>query len=60
MLKGMSLNQTEIGQTNISPFYSNKNNYVNPFMPVSMSDGHFSSEPTKKNPLGDLAWLYKK
>jgi hypothetical protein len=60
MLQGMSLNKTDILQTNMSPFYSSKEKYVNPFIPTMMSDGNFSSEPTRKNPLGDLSWLYKK
>ena len=60
MLQGMSVNKTDILQTNISPFYNSKEKYVNPFIPTMMTDGNFSSEPTRKNPLGDLSWLYKK
>ena len=60
MLKGMELNKTDITATNISPFYNSKETIVNPFIPVQMGDNRFSSnEPNKKNPLGNLRWLYK-
>jgi len=60
MLKGISLNSTSIDKTNISPFYQNKDNYVNPFLPVYMDSNKFNSEPNRKNPFGDLSWLIKK
>ena len=61
LLKGMEVNNTQAKDTIISPFYTNKNNVVNPFIPVYMPDNKFSGkEITKKNPLGDLSWLIGK
>ena len=61
LLKGMEVNNTKAKDTIMSPFYTNKNNVVNPFIPVYMSNDKFSSkEITKKNPLGDLSWLIGK
>ena len=62
ILRGMSLNNTNIGKTNISPFYNNNINSTNPMIPVIMPESQFgsSAQPTKKNPLGDLSWLVGK
>ena len=63
LLKGMEVNNTDVKNTIISPFYTNKNNVVNPFIPVYMPNNRFSGnkgEITKKNPLGDLSWLIGK
>lgn len=59
ILKGMSINNTDINKTVISPFYGNSHNSVNPMIPVIMPESSFGTraEPTKKNPLGDLSWL---
>ena len=58
----MEVNNTQAKDTIIPPFYTNKNNVVNPFVPVYMPNGNFSNkgEITKKNPLGDLSWLIGK
>ena len=62
LLKGMEVNNTSTKDTIMSPFYTNKVNNVNPFIPVYMPDGKFSAngQITKKNPLGDLSWLLGK
>ena len=62
LLKGMQTSNTNIKNTVISPFYTNKQNAVNPFIPVVLPEGKFSgkSEINKKNPLGDLRWLIGK
>ena len=61
LLKGMVVNNTQAKDTIISPFYTNKHNVVNPFVPVFMSNDRFSGkEITKKNPLGNLSWLIGK
>ena len=60
MLQGMKVNKTDITQTNISPFYSSQDNYVNPFIPVHMSNSGSSNRITSNNPMYDLSWLYKK
>ena len=43
----------------MSPFYMNSHNTVNPMIPVILPESSFGtkSEPTKRNPLGDLSWL---
>jgi len=61
LLKGMEVNNTSTKDTIMSPFYTNRHNVVNPFIPVYMPDSKFSGkEITKKNPLGDLSWLIGK
>ncbi len=62
ILKGMEVNNTKIDDTVVSPFYTNKQKHVNPFMPVYMPNRTFSDNqnPTRKNPLGDLTWLIRK
>ena len=62
ILKGMEVNNTKIDDTIVSPFYTNKQKHVNPFMPVYMPNRTFSDNqnPTRKNPLGDLTWLIRK
>lgn len=65
ILKGMEVNNTNINNTSISPFYNNNQNSVNPFIPVFMPQTTFDSGqnkklPTPNNPLGDLSWLIGK
>ena len=62
LLKGMQVNNTKINDTVISPFYSNKQNTTNPFIPVILPEGKFAgqSDITRKSPLGDLRWLIGK
>ena len=62
LLKGMQVNNTNINNTVMTPFYTNKQNAVNPFVPVMLPEGKFASktEINKKNPLGDLRWLIGK
>ena len=60
MLQGMKVNKTDITQTSISPFYSSKDNYVNPFIPTHISDSNFSRNAASNNSLYDFSWLYKK
>jgi hypothetical protein len=62
ILKGMELSNTKIDNTIISPFYNNKQNSTNPFIPVTLPENKFSdkSDITRKNPLGDLRWLIGK
>jgi len=65
ILKGMEVNNTNINNTSISPFYNNNQNSVNPFIPVFMPQKTFNGNenkklPTSKNPLGDLSWLIGK
>jgi hypothetical protein len=62
LLKGMQVNNTNIKNTVISPFYTNKQNSVNPFIPVSLPEGKFAGQNNinRKNPLGDLRWLIRK
>ncbi len=64
ILKGMEVNNTNISNTVVSPFYNNKQNSVNPFIPVFMPQDSFSgkknNKPTKNNPFGDLSWLVGK
>lgn len=62
ILKGMEINNTSVNNTIISPFYNDKQNHVNPFIPVYMPNNTFASNksPTRNNPLGDLSWLIRK
>jgi hypothetical protein len=62
LLKGMQVNNTDINNTIISPFYRNKQTRVNPFIPVILPESKFAgkSEISRKNPLGDLRWLIGK
>tara|TARA_B100000085_G_scaffold280593_1_gene305752 strand:- start:1267 stop:2889 length:1623 start_codon:yes stop_codon:yes gene_type:complete len=62
ILKGMSINNTKVDNSVISPFYNNKMNSYNPTIPVILPESQFgtNSQPTKKNPLGDLSWLIGK
>jgi hypothetical protein len=62
ILKGMSINNTNISKTSMSPFYNSKQNSVNPMIPVFMPESKFGTneKPSKKNPLGDLSWLIGK
>ena len=62
LLKGMQVNNTNVNNTIMSPFYTNKQTSVNPFIPVVLPEGKFSgqNEITQKNPLGDLRWLIGK
>jgi hypothetical protein len=62
LLKGMQVNNTNIKNTVMTPFYTNKQNTVNPFVPVMLPEGKFAgkTEINKKNPLGDLRWLIGK
>ena len=62
ILKGMEINNTNVNNTIISPFYNDKQNHVNPFIPVYMPNNTFASNksPTRNNPLGDLSWLIRK
>jgi hypothetical protein len=59
ILKGMSINNTDVKNTVMSPFYNNNINSTNPLIPVIMPESQFGTQqqPTKKNPLGDLSWL---
>lgn len=63
MLKGMAINNTNINNTGLNPFYNNRQNSTNPFIPVFMPQSSFESqqkEITPRNPLGDLSWLIRK
>jgi hypothetical protein len=62
LLKGMQVNNTDVNNTIISPFYRNKQTSVNPFIPVILPEGKFAGQKdiTRKNPLGDLRWLIGK
>ena len=62
LLKGMQVNNTNVNNTIMSPFYTNKQTCVNPFIPVVLPEGKFAGqkEITHKNPLGDLRWLIGK
>jgi len=59
ILRGMSINNTDIKNTVISPFYNNNINSTNPLIPVIMPESQFGTQqqPSKRNPLGDLSWL---
>ena len=64
ILKGMEFNNKSIKDTQISPFYNNNQNNVNPLIPVFMPQNTFgnssSNNITPKNPMGDLRWLLGK
>lgn len=62
ILKGMQVNNTDIKNTIMSPFYRNKQTSVNPFIPVILPESKFAGDSriTKKNPMGDLRWLIGK
>lgn len=61
LLQGMKVSNTNIDKTNISPFYNNKHDNFNPFIPVNLPDRKFGDRKTNKsNPLGDLRWLIGK
>lgn len=63
ILKGMEINNTNIDNTIISPFYKNNQNSVNPMIPVFLPGGKFAESKNKStptNPLGDLSWLIRK
>jgi hypothetical protein len=62
LLKGMQVNNTDIKNTVMSTFYTNKQNAVNPFIPVVLPQDKFSGNKdiNRKNPLGDLRWLIGK
>jgi hypothetical protein len=47
----------------MNPFYNNRQNSVNPFVPIFMPQNSFGNqqkEITPRNPLGDLSWLTRK
>ena len=63
MLKGMAGNSKNIDNIKSNPFYNNRQNSVNPFIPIFMPQRSFGSqkkEITPNNPLGDLSWLTRK
>ena len=63
MLKGMAVNSKNIDNIKSNPFYNNRQNSVNPFIPIFMPQRSFGSqkkEITPNNPLGDLSWLTRK
>ena len=61
LLQGMKKSNTKINNTNSTPFYTNKQMSVNPFVPVILPKNKFGSdEITRKNPMGDLRWLIGK
>ena len=63
LLKGMQVNNTNVNNTIMSPYYNNnRQKGMNPFVPVIMPESKFSggNEINKKNPLGDLRWLIGK
>jgi hypothetical protein len=63
ILKGMEVNNTNINNTIVSPFYNNNQNSVNPFIPVFMPQSKFTNKNSKlktNDPFGDLSWLIGK
>lgn len=61
LLKGMKVNNTNINNTSMTPFYNNKQDSFNPFIPVSIPDRKFNNGRTNtSSPLGDLSWLIGK
>ena len=60
MLKGMKVNNTGVNDTIVSPFYKNQFNSYNPTIPVYMPENKFDTSTSRKNPMGDLAWLLGK
>ena len=58
LLKGMEVNNTQAKDTIMSPFYTNRHNVVNPFIPVYMPDSKFSGkEITKKKKFNTYRYI---